>query len=212
MGLLTKLGDYCMVPQSGACSTRDGVCDEPKGTGQCLEGADQVDCCKRPAPGGECDPVSQCGCETKPGTQCHYESLAPMTTCQPFGTLDPGSVCNPTNNQCPQGYGCILNVCRKYCAPDVANSCGAGGSLCIPYNDKNGAALTGIGACYVACDYTKSDGCHAGTVCAQPQPSVAVCFAPLPNCASNYIGNGKCDDTRPGGTRLCAMGTDPDCT
>jgi len=202
-----KTGDFCWSPQTSMCP-KDGKCDEPEGTGLCAEGADSADCCKPPAAGGECDPVSQCGCEAKPGTQCQHLPYSATTACMPAGTGAPWGRCDDeTPGACPPGYACSDRVCRKYCADD----CGGAGNLCVEFNDREGKALEGVGACFMGCDFSKPNVCPNGLVCARFNPMAALCIAPYPQCLPEFIGNNQCDDTREGGSRLCELGSDPDC-
>lgn len=205
--LVSEPGDYCVEPLTEC--RQDGVCDEPRGTGRCVAGSDTEDCCKPPTPDGACEPVWQCGCEEKPGTQCQHIDGSAKTMCQVVGKQQPGSVCSNEVGQCPPGYHCLLRVCRKYC--NDSSDCGGNGNLCVPKADSKRQQLPGIGACYVACDYSNEGSCPSGTVCARTAPNVSFCWVPISPCPALQIGNGACDDTRPGGTRLCMLGTDPDC-
>lgn len=201
-------GDYCVAPRSTDCP-HDGVCDEPKGTGRCAAGFDFEDCCKPPDPGSVCDPVDQCGCEQQPGTQCQHVTGSTKSMCQPEGKQEPGSKCTSDMGQCPAGYHCMFNVCRKYC--DEPNDCGKAGSLCVPGVDAMGNRLPRVGACWMPCDYTVEGSCPSGTTCARTSAVLSFCIVPFSPCPADHVGNGQCDDTRPGGSRYCAMGTDPDC-
>jgi hypothetical protein len=70
--------------------------------------------------------------------------------------------------------------------------------------------LGGLGACYVACDFDAAQNtCPDGTVCQRIAGSRTFCGVVFDDCP--FVGDGKCDDASPGGTRICAMGSDPDC-
>jgi hypothetical protein len=204
----SKPGDYCWRPLHEDCPINNS-CDEPQGTALCAAGADEKDCCKPPSPDGECDPVSQCGCASKPGTQCRHMSFSTTTSCVSQGDGAPWSLCSGNGDNCPPGYSCGNGVCRKYCTKE--SDCGSKGNLCVSFADRNGVALD-IGVCFIGCDYTKEGVCPTGLVCARQSAAVSFCVAPFTICPKEYTSNGVCDDPRPGGTRICAMGTDPECS
>jgi len=202
-----RAGDFCWVPLS-TCPM-DGVCDEPDGTRLCKEDSDDRDCCTPPSPDGECEPVSQCGCNSEPDTQCRHLPFSTTTECLPRGHSEPWSHCDDVGDNCPPGYECGNGVCRKYCATHADR--GSLGNMCVPFNDRKLEALPGIGACFMACDYTKADSCPANLVCARTHPDLSFCIEPYDPCPSEYLNNDICDDTREGGSRVCALGTDPEC-
>lgn len=193
----------CFEPLEMDCP-RQGVCDEPQGTGICAAGTDKADCCKPPTADGVCNPVKQCGCEDQPNTQCQHTGRSARTTCEPKGTQAPWSRCTAQRGQCPPGYHCADDVCRPYC--QTMEDCGPG-TFCSVIPE-----MPGVGACFVACDFeAQENNCPIGTVCQRVFGSSTFCGIIDEDCDAFWIGDGKCDDTRPGGTRICAMGTDPDC-
>jgi len=200
-------GDYCWKPLQQDCPS-NGTCDEPKGSGICAAGSDQADCCHPPTSTGECDPVEQCGCASKPDTQCRHLPAQSETECSAIGKGDPYSLCADNGESCPPGYTCGLGACRKYC--NTQDECGAKGNLCIRFTDLERNALL-VGACFMACDFAQPDSCPEGLACARMAPAVSLCAVPYETCPAEYTSNGICDDLRPGGTRVCAMGTDPEC-
>jgi hypothetical protein len=203
-----KVGDYCWVRDTAAgCFLDNGICEEPRGSGLCREGGDQQDCCPAPPEGGTCNPILQCGCEQLPGTHCQLDLQTGMTSCEPAGAQPPWSACTSTQGQCPAGYGCQFNVCRSYCAQ--SSDCGAG-NVCFKLPVSGSSTGLSHGVCLLACDYTRPESCPEGLLCAQINPELATCWLPVTDCTSQ-VGDGVCDDTRPGGTRICVAGTDPDC-
>jgi len=215
-GSASQFGDYCVVPKTKDCPT-DGQCDEPQGTRRCTAGTDTKDCCVPPDPRGACNPVLQCGCE--PGTQCQNQTGSAVTSCQPEGTQAPESSCTKSVGQCPPGYHCYFTVCRKYCVDQSDCELGA---PCFPDHESNAPrqnldkyVLPGVGACMMNCDFANPKSCAEGMVCAHisaPDGQLtgqAYCLVPLDPCP--LTNNGLCDDSRPGGTRVCALGTDPEC-
>jgi hypothetical protein len=206
-GFASITGDFCSVPLHEGCP-RDGVCDEPQGTGLCAAGTDAADCCKPPSTDGECNAVLQCGCENQPGTQCQHVPDSLQTVCAPVGTKAPGEQCTFWKQQCPPGYGCDWGACRKYCKENP--DCGGARNFCLPARDSEGRELTGIGVCYVACDFADPQAC-AELTCGRFANNAGYCLVPFSPCPTSLVGDGKCDDTREGGTRVCAMGTDSDC-
>lgn len=204
----TSAGAYCAVPLHEACP-HDGICDEPSGTGLCALGFDRADCCKPPSVDGECEPVSQCGCEDLPGTQCQNVPSSIQTVCVAVGTKTPGEMCTFWKQQCSPGHVCESGACRRYCSDN--SGCGDG-NFCLPARDNAGEELKGIGACYVACDFSDPQACAPGLACARTAENRTYCMVPFSPCPASWINNGRCDDTRPGGTRFCAMGADPDCS
>jgi len=66
-----------------------------------------------------------------------------------------------------------------------------------------------IGHCMVICDFDTEEPCVGGTRCARFGPDTAACYNPGGRCGVD--DNGECDDTRPGGNRLCSYGSDPEC-
>lgn len=194
-------GNYCTEVVQQNCPT-NGVCDEPQGTGWCAAGTDAADCCKMPTNGSVCDPVSQCGCENQPDTQCQHLGDSASTMCLPKGTQAPWSRCSKAQGQCPPGYHCADQVCRRYCTKQ--EDCGPA-NFCTTMPE-----LDGLGACYVACDFDAAQNtCPDGTVCQRITANFTFCGVIYNDCP--FVGDGKCDDTRPGGSRICAMGTDSDC-
>lgn len=206
-GFAAISGNFCTVPLHEGCP-RDGVCDEPQGTGLCAAGTDAADCCKPPSIDGECDPVSQCGCENQPGTQCQHVPDTTQTVCAPVGTKGPGDACSFWKQQCPPGYACDFGACRKYCQKDP--ECGGARNFCLPTRDVAGDELKGIGTCYVSCDFADPQACGE-LACARFTDTASYCLKPFSPCPPRFIGDGKCDDTREGGTRMCELRTDSDC-
>ncbi len=197
-------GDYCWLP-SPTCVT-NGMCDEPEGTNICLEGTDSADCCKPAVAGGVCDPVAQCGCA--PGMQCQHVMETPVTACTPL-PVDPQpaeGLCSDyrTERACEPGYTCYLGACREYCSR--SQDCGGGANLCLQLRDESNEPVP-LGRCMRACDFEAND-CAEGLVCGI-LGGIAYCMRQADQCP--FVGDGKCDDPRPGGTRVCAMGSDPDC-
>jgi hypothetical protein len=199
-------GDYCWAPLHEDCPANNN-CDEPKGTGICTVGWDDVDCCRAPTPTGECNPVEQCGCSSKPDTQCRHMTGTAETACSAKGTGAPYSQCS-SSDRCPPGYACGDSACRKYCSTE--DDCGGGGSLCVNFNDSKGNNLD-FGVCFIHCDFTHPDSCPSNLICARMLPNVSLCVVPYASCPKAWTSNGVCDDQRSGGTRVCAMGTDPEC-
>jgi hypothetical protein len=199
-----EVGDYCWQPTS-ACPQND-VCDEPQGTGICVAGSDPQDCCGAP-PGGECNHVTGCGCEGMPNTRCIVFFSSPMCLEGTETEAEPFSTCGPDTDSCPVGYGCHESVCRKYCATKA--DCNEE-ATCYMFL-RSGRAVNGVGACFNRCDFDAENTCPEGQLCILRNAPNAYCGVPWENCPASYIGNGVCDDVRPGGTRICALGTDPDC-
>jgi hypothetical protein len=200
--------DYCVTPLETDCPS-DDVCDEPRGTALCKVGSDGKDCCKPPAPDGECNPVLDCGCANKPDTQCRHVPFSATTMCTPAGHDPPWAPCSGTGDNCPPGYACGDGACRPYCA--TSEDCGSAGNVCVLFNDRQGRYVHNVGVCFMACDYTQEGACPAPLVCARNSPAIALCVAPYKPCPDFLLGNGVCDDQRPGGSRRCELNTDPDC-
>ena len=83
--------------------------------------------------------------------------------------------------------------------------------MCVERNDRKGNILQGVGACFRACDFTQPNACPNGLLCARFNATLSLCISPFPECPDEFIGNNQCDDTRDDGSRVCEMGSDPDC-
>ena len=227
----TDTRDCCDPPDGSACnpSTQCG-CEHRPGTecrvaegetaASCLpihpeplsdacESVSDPSCCNPPVVGSECDPVQQCGCEDKPNTHCQVVSSSGIGGCMPYGDLSPGGVCGTTIAQCPQGYDCHVwdGVCRKACSTHA--DCAADtDDPSIEYycNQRSGEA---IGHCMTRCDFDSEEPCVDGTRCTRFRPDLTLCFNPGAVC--EFGDNQQCDDTRPGGSRICGYGYDPEC-
>ncbi len=203
-GRFKAQGNFCVAPRAD-CYRGDGVCDEPKGSGLCGEGSDVVDCCEPTLPGGECNLVTQCGCEDKPGTSCIEADRdgTPTTECAEAGQKAPNTWCTD-DRDCVRGSGCHGSVCRPYCSEDA--DC-EGGGRCIG-TVRNGFTRT-IKACVGPCDPASNAPCGPHTKCslsmlAEGVSAVGCTFMPLSSeCPT---GNGVCDE--PEGTGLCLEGSD----
>lgn len=207
-GFVHKSGSFChagVIPASSC--PKDGICDDPSGTGLCEAGADRADCCPAFTPDGKCNPVRQCGCEDQPGTQCQVIDSNNETACLPTGVLPEGSICSSALQQCESGTFCIENACHRYC--NDRRECQSNGAQCIHLPDASGKAAP-YGACIAECT-PGADECPAGHTCSGvADGTIGICHLPS-GCPSQKRSNGVCDDTRPGGTHECALGTDPDC-
>jgi|GEM_PF-1735229 len=204
-----EAGDYCWQPTS-ACPV-NGVCDEPGGSGLCVERSDPEDCCGARR-GAECNHVTGCGCEGLPNTRCIVFGAVPVCLDGTETEAEPWSTCGLDDQEwlsCPSGYGCHESVCRKYCANQA--DCGEN-AICHMFT-SNGADVNGLGVCFKYCDFDGDpDQCPDRQICIRRTEPNAYCGVPYEDrCPARYLGNGVCDDTRPGGTRVCAMGLDPDC-
>jgi len=206
--LTSDTGDYCVKQLAATCPQHDGFCDEPRGSGLCVAGADPSDCCAPKTSARECDPIGQCGCDAKPETQCTHVPSTTRTECTPMGTRELGDTCSFWQGQCPPGAQCQLGVCRKYCLD--MSGCKTG-DACINDASQDRSDLPGTGGCIERCDFATQQPCRAGQVCANFSGTVSFCIVPYSPCTASQIGNGRCDDDREGGTRICATGTDPDC-
>jgi hypothetical protein len=131
------------------------------------------------------------------------------------GALPAGSICSSEFGQCEPGTTCdpTYHMCLKYCYEheDCAPIEGElVTQLCV------GASAAGPGRCKVLCDFESEAPCLRGTRCARfsddgAEVELASCHNPVPVCPAPYTSNGRCDDTRKAGSRLCAYGTDPEC-
>lgn len=199
-------GDFCWKPLDCAMLRRDGQCQEK--TGFCAKGTDPEDCCEIPEGGSQCNPFQQCGCEDQPGTHCY--GINDLTfQCRMGGMQKLGESCS-NSAPCDDGAMCADKICRKVCEPD-GPSCG-NDQHCMPIHavaqpDKGSLAW---GACYEKCDFAMNN-CPGETVCAKVSAQLQYCSIPMDPCPGGLIGDGKCDDTSPNGSRICALGTDSDC-
>jgi hypothetical protein len=200
-------GDYCWKPLTDCNALRrDGICDEASGV--CAKGTDPEDCCKPPTSTSKCNPFEQCGCEPNSGMYCQLASDRSFQ-CGAGGPKKRGDACENIS-ECGEGTICADSICRALCKLDGA-SCG-NDALCIPLGSATDKTTQlAFGACYERCNY-EANNCPGKTVCMKTSALVQFCSVPSPSCPASMIGNGVCDDTRPGGTRLCAMNTDPDCS
>jgi hypothetical protein len=208
----TLTGNFCLKPSMDCPFKADGRCDEPEDGRACVDGSDATDCtvCTPPnPPGGTCDVVSQCGCTG--GQACAHNPPASGSTTATVSCRAPGSVaregfCNFLDD-CSAGTTCVGSVCRRYCTLDA--DC-TGGALCsnIYYS---GVPTPGLRTCFTACDPNNASACAAGTVCDNDPTQVRhLCSKPSNPCPTTLTANGRCDG--PEGSRLCAAGTDPECT
>lgn len=203
------VGDYCVLP-TAHCPAADGVCDEARGTGLCTDDTDVIDCCQSSLPGGECNLVSQCGCEKKPGTSCATGALggvAHTVACAAPGPTMANAWCLD-DSSCARGLGCSGHVCRPYCAEDA--DCGQGARC--DFTMRNGVT-TSVKVCLDPCNPETNIPCGENTRCStgtvQDAPATGCTFLPL--TAACPIGNGRCDE--PEGTGICAEASDPaDCS
>jgi hypothetical protein len=198
-------GEFCWKPVDCTMLRRDGQCQEK--TGFCTKGSDPEDCCSIPE-GSKCNPFQQCGCEAQTGTSCYV--LNDRTyQCAMGGMQKVGESCSGTA-PCGDGAVCADQICRKLCEPD-GQSCG-NDAHCIPISAaaKPEDGTLSYGACYEKCDFA-ADNCPGAAVCAKVSAQLQICSIPADPCPGSLIGDGKCDDTSPSGSRICALGTDPDC-
>lgn len=198
-------GDFCWKPVNCAMLRRDGVCQES--TGFCIKGTDPEDCCDITG-GNACNLFEQCGCEAEPNTSCYVINDGSYQ-CRVGGSRKLGEGCD-SDNPCGGGGMCADKICRAFCEHDGVG-CGRNG-LCMPIHGTNTAESTTLpfGACYERCDFVQND-CPNGSLCAKVTQELHYCSIPMEPCPAGLIGNSVCDDTRPEGSRICAMGTDPDC-
>ncbi|HET8935738.1 MAG TPA: hypothetical protein VFN67_19960 [Polyangiales bacterium] len=198
-------GDFCWKPVDCTMLRRDGKCQEK--TGLCTKGSDPEDCCTIPE-GSACNPFQQCGCEAQAGTSCYVLNDRTFQ-CRTGGMQKVGETCSSTA-PCGGGAVCADQICRKLCEPD-GQSCGDD-AHCMPLDaaGKPEDGTLSYGACYAKCDFA-ANNCTGQTVCAKVSAQLQICSIPTDPCPGGLIGDGKCDDTSPGGSRLCALGTDSDC-
>jgi hypothetical protein len=201
-------GDYCIAPVA-KCPAADGVCDEARGSGLCMDETDVVDCCQSSLMGGECDLVRQCGCEKKPGTSCvegARREIGQTSVCQPSGSTRANEWCLDDAG-CGRGLGCAGHVCRAYCNRDA--DCEQGGR-CISKlrEDVNTSVKVCLGPCSPETDRPCGDNTRCTIGAGGNEPASGCTFVPLTTtCPTN---NGRCDE--PEGTGICAEASDPaDC-
>lgn len=199
------MGEFCWKQVDCDMLRRDGKCQEA--TGLCIEGTDPEDCCELPE-GSACNPFYQCGCEDQPDTHC-YAINDNTFQCRKGGTRKVGESCG-SSDPCDDGAVCADKICRSLCEVS-GTGCGAK-AFCMPIQGINTEDKMTLawGACYDTCVFEQNN-CPGDAVCAKISAEVQYCSIPQDPCPGALIGNGVCDDTREGGSRVCAMGTDSDC-
>lgn len=199
----------CIVPKKPCEAVGNGVCNEPiRGDGTCELGTDSQDCCDRPF--GDCElSKDSCGC-TGPGIVCQLTSLnleMPTAACRNLRNppSQRGERCSEAG-ECAAGMGCIDRICSEFCKTDA--DCTGGRGKCV---GSIGAAGRELKFCRYECDFdaaSNSRGCASDTECARVYGGT-YCFVQRqgPECMLAPATR-NCDE----GTRICAMGSDPNCT
>jgi hypothetical protein len=206
-GCERKPGTECRKTEGASVATCQPIHPEP--LSNACASVSAPGCCNPPIVGSECDPIAQCGCEGKPNTHCQVIDSSGIGGCMKPGKLPAGSVCSSPFEQCSTGYDCHTwdNVCRKACIEHTDCMLTLDGvtvsQVCMKRDGE------GIGHCMVICDYASEQPCLQGTRCARFSTDTSACFNPATKC--NLTSNQTCDDTRAGGTRLCAYGYDSEC-
>lgn len=208
-----QLGQYCAdkpvdfnaCVQQGCSITgfSDMTCDETKGI---FDNLNANKCCPNAGfPGGECIVTTQCGCESS--QKCDVTTASGFTTCGPAGTVAPYARCT-RDSDCRAGYGCIGDVCERYCSGPDTTECGTG-NACSSIN-SSGAAIPGAFSCTRLCDPVNPSstaspflGCGAGAGCWPTKDGFSDCTASTATGTSGapcMNSNGESDST------LCAPG------
>ena len=119
-------------------------------------------------PVGDCDLVSNAGCDAAMGEGCYWllpmEGADPEPLCNPAGTGTTGTPCDAPFD-CQEGLTCDEGECRKVCCGGSDATCDPG-DICINFSDGAGM-LTGFGACRTPsdCDVIEQTGCPEGEAC-----------------------------------------------
>ena len=195
--------NFCLHVSDPCPSTDDGVCDEAgRGTGLCVAGSDEKDCCTLPRAGGGCDLLTQCGRAAELACQAVGINVDLVETdCRAFAARPIGSRCE-TSSQCGKGANCVSSICKALCSNDERGHCAVGQCLALRFS---GRAATNAGSCSLPCDFENGKPCMQGTVCAQTGNGSA-CHVQPATCPQDRYGDHVCDET----TRVCAPGTDAD--
>jgi len=175
-------------------------------------------------PAGDCDLVSNDGCEA--GEGCYFAAAAagedPAPLCAPAGSLAEGASCSNAND-CQEGFICLGDpgVCRRICCGDSDADCDptATGQLCLINIVDDAGDPTGVGACQLPddCDPVAQTGCEGSEACFPSGEGAFSCTDPGPgtqgsDCSSEQCAAGFLCIDQDGGTcaQLCDT-ADPTC-